>query len=147
MRDLLTISFLASFIATGLSLSCETCVGFKNTCTGKWENCPPEKDSCSIIQMQGSGLMQVKAIAKSCIRSSSCAEPNRSVNLGRAGQMFTRTTCCRGNECQKIPPAFATKRITPGKVPPASGTPYEGLFRVWRFPDPLNVGKFSSSLE
>ncbi|KAL8219570.1 UNVERIFIED_CONTAM: hypothetical protein K2H54_027364 [Gekko kuhli] len=105
---------------SGFSLSCETCHALKNTCTGNWEHCPSEKDSCGIAQTEGSGQMQVKAIVKSCIQSSNCAEPDHSVNLGSAGQTFTRTTCCRGNECQKIPPALPPINTTPnGKRCPA----------------------------
>ncbi|XP_015284744.1 PREDICTED: phospholipase A2 inhibitor and Ly6/PLAUR domain-containing protein-like [Gekko japonicus] len=120
MHFLLVLSLFASSITLGRSLSCETCHAFRNTCTGSWEHCLPEKDSCGIVQMEGSGLMQVKAIVKSCIRSRDCAEPDHSINLGRAGQMFSRTTCCMGNNCQKILPALPPINTTPnGKRCPA----------------------------
>lgn len=120
MHFLLILSFLASCITLGLSLSCETCHAFRNTCTGHMEYCPPEKDSCGFVQMEGSGLMQIKAIVKSCLRSSDCADRFHSLNLGKAGQMFHQITCCSGRECQNEPPTLTRKNTTPnGKRCPA----------------------------
>ncbi|XP_060114001.1 phospholipase A2 inhibitor gamma subunit B-like [Heteronotia binoei] len=113
MHFLLILCFLASYITLGLSLSCETCIAFMDTCTGNWETCPPEKNSCSFIQMEASGLMQVKSFMKTCIRSRDCEELPYSLNLGRAGQMLTRITCCTGDECQKSPPALPPINTTP----------------------------------
>nr|XP_056702745.1 phospholipase A2 inhibitor and Ly6/PLAUR domain-containing protein-like [Euleptes europaea] len=116
----LALCLLATYVALGVSLSCETCQGFGNTCSGQWQTCPPNKDSCVSVQVEGSGVLQAKVVMKTCIQSSECVQPPSSMNLGKAGRLLTQITCCEGNKCKKDPPALPPVNTTPnGKKCPA----------------------------
>ncbi|KAL8219569.1 UNVERIFIED_CONTAM: hypothetical protein K2H54_027319 [Gekko kuhli] len=104
----------------GLSLTCEICGGTGNTCTGSLEFCPPGEDKCGIILLEGTRALQLRSIAKTCVRSNSCDQPFTSVNVGEAGEAWTHLTCCTGDECQEITPTLPPLDTTPnGKTCPA----------------------------
>ncbi|XP_054855974.1 phospholipase A2 inhibitor and Ly6/PLAUR domain-containing protein-like [Eublepharis macularius] len=116
----LILCLLATSVALGVSLSCEHCHGFGNTCNGTWQNCPSEQHSCGIVQAAGTGVLQMKGVFKTCVQSRNCDQPLNSFNLGKIGQILTRTTCCEGLGCQKTPPALPPINNTPnGKKCPS----------------------------
>ncbi|XP_060114021.1 phospholipase A2 inhibitor gamma subunit B-like [Heteronotia binoei] len=104
MQGLLVICFLATFIATGASLTCEVCEGFGDTCMGPLQTCLPGFDTCGIIQGETTVGPHMKTIMKSCFPVSRCDEGLTVLNLGKAGTMARRLTCCVGNGCAKVPP-------------------------------------------
>lgn len=109
----LILCLLAASVALGVSLSCEHCHGFGDTCDGTWQNCHPEQDSCGIVQVAGTGALQLNGVFKTCIQSTNCVRPLGSLNLGKMGQILTRTTCCEGHKCKKTPPALPPRNNTP----------------------------------
>lgn len=120
MQPSVNICLLAAVIDLGLSLVCEICGGFGNTCKGPLRFCPPSQDKCGITLLEGTGALKVRSVAKTCVRSNTCDEPFTSINLGKAGEAWTQLTCCVGNECQGITPTFPPMNTTPnGKTCPA----------------------------
>ncbi|XP_060113709.1 phospholipase A2 inhibitor gamma subunit B-like [Heteronotia binoei] len=102
MSGFLTICLLAAFIATGKSLSCESCWSFGHTCEGHLEDCPPDKDICGITQMRKDFGHDVTE--KACFHSRDCNKPLLSIAYRIGRQFWTRTTCCVGKECEKVVP-------------------------------------------
>nr|XP_056702322.1 phospholipase A2 inhibitor gamma subunit B-like [Euleptes europaea] len=106
MQNLLAICFLATFIATGASLSCEVCEGIGDTCEGPLHTCPPGFDTCGIIQEEAKMGILVKMTVKTCFPASVCEEGLTVINLGKVGTTVKKVTCCVGNECMRVLPAL-----------------------------------------
>ncbi|XP_015274552.1 PREDICTED: phospholipase A2 inhibitor subunit gamma B-like [Gekko japonicus] len=111
-QSFLTFCLLATFTDTGESVSCETCFGMGQTCEGTSLDCPPNTDTCGIIQLRSSGVFEEDLIWKTCFLSKYCNESHRSIDFGITGQMLIKTTCCMGKECEVIP-----------SLPPINTTP------------------------
>ncbi|XP_060113710.1 phospholipase A2 inhibitor and Ly6/PLAUR domain-containing protein-like [Heteronotia binoei] len=120
MHTLLAVCLLAAVVDLGLSLTCEICGGIGNTCNGSLEFCPPGEDKCGIVLLEGTGELQLRSIAKTCVPLNSCDEPFTSVSIGKAGGARTYLTCCTGDECRNITPTLPPLNTTAnGKTCPA----------------------------
>ncbi|XP_054854649.1 phospholipase A2 inhibitor gamma subunit B-like [Eublepharis macularius] len=120
MQTLPTICLWATFIATGVSLSCENCLDFGHTCEGLLEPCSSDEDACGIMQVKISGVLETEFVMKTCLHSRDCYEPLSSMDFGMAGQLLVQTTCCMENECEEFIPPLPPINTSPnGKKCPA----------------------------
>ncbi|XP_077192577.1 phospholipase A2 inhibitor NAI-like [Paroedura picta] len=117
MQTFLTV--LATFIAAGESLSCESCFGLGQTCKGPLEECAFYEDICGITQIKTSGVFKMEAVVKSCFHSRDCKKSIESIDFGITGQLLTRLTCCTGKECDLVPPWPPINTTPNGKKCPA----------------------------
>ncbi|XP_054855015.1 phospholipase A2 inhibitor and Ly6/PLAUR domain-containing protein-like [Eublepharis macularius] len=113
MQTFLTICLLATSVATGASLLCESCSAFGYDCNGRLESCPSDKDVCRITEIESSSEeLRIAAVVKSCFHSRDCSKPISSIETGLAGLISTVTTCYVGNEREKILPNLPPKNTT-----------------------------------
>ncbi|XP_060114000.1 phospholipase A2 inhibitor NAI-like [Heteronotia binoei] len=119
MQSFLPTCLLATFIATGESLSCEHCFSVGPTCKGPFGECSSDTDTCGIIQLRSSGVFEEEAIGKACLHSKLCNNPIRYLDFGIMQQILVKTTCCVGEECEVIPPLPPINAIPNGNKCPA----------------------------
>ncbi|KAJ7304092.1 hypothetical protein JRQ81_011616 [Phrynocephalus forsythii] len=111
MQGVLRLVLFSLLLPPGSLLECETCSATSSNCTGSWEICENNLDSCAIsLMVLSQGEKPYTTVEKGCYSFSNCSAGWILVTFGREKFIRQSVGCCQEQDCTlpQLPPINTT---------------------------------------
>ncbi|XP_042295279.1 phospholipase A2 inhibitor and Ly6/PLAUR domain-containing protein-like [Sceloporus undulatus] len=100
MKALLGLFLFSLLLTSGAFLECETCFATSSNCTGAWERCEDDEDTCAFgITEKAQGGKSELTVEKGCHSSENCTSGWILVTFGKGEFIRKSTNCCTEEDC------------------------------------------------
>nr|AAF21051.1 phospholipase A2 inhibitor beta subunit isoform PTI-2B [Pseudonaja textilis] len=114
MKSLLFCCLFGTFLATGMCLECDICIGLGRECNTWTKTCDANQDACVTFQTEViRAPVSLSLISKSCGTSDTCHLNYLETSPHNELTVKTKRTCCTGEECKTLPPPVLGDKVSP----------------------------------